>query len=99
MPSIIGWILLGIVAAVVANQLSGKRGVGLVPDAIVGIAGAAVAGFAFNMFVGREEGGMGLGGLFVSLVGAGGLLAASRSIVGRRVPAPSRIRPKKPIRR
>jgi uncharacterized membrane protein YeaQ/YmgE (transglycosylase-associated protein family) len=83
--SIVAWVLLGIVAGVVANQLSGKRGVGLVSDAVLGIAGAAVAGLAFNMLSGTDEG-MSLMGLCLSLLGAGVFLTVSRAI-----PGPSRV--------
>ena len=77
--SIVAWIILGIVAAVVANQLSGKRGVGLVSDALVGIAGAAVAGFAYNMLAGRELG-FSLTSLCSSLFGAAVFLGISRAM-------------------
>ena len=97
--SIIAWIILGIVAAVVANQLSGKRGVGLVPDALVGIAGAAVAGFAYNMLAGRELG-FSVASLCLSLLGAGVFLVFSRAIAGPdRVADPGRTQRTKRVRR
>ena|SRR5688572_5701145 len=79
--SIVAWLMLGIVSGVVANQLSGARGVGLFSDALVGVAGAAVAGFAYNMLAGRELG-MSLASLCVSLLGAGVFLMISRAIAG-----------------
>lgn len=82
---VFAWILLGITAGVVANQLAGRRSVGLGFDAILGIAGAAVAGFAFNLLAGRD-GGLSLWGLFVSLIGAGVVLAVSSAMA----PAPAR---------
>jgi uncharacterized membrane protein YeaQ/YmgE (transglycosylase-associated protein family) len=88
--SIVAWILLGIVAGVVANQLSGRRGDGLSADAVVGIAGAAVAGFAFNTLTGRTDG-FSLASLCSSLLGAGVLLALTRAWLGpSKVPAPTR---------
>ena len=96
--SIIAWILLGIVAGVVANQLTGKRGDGLIPHALLGIAGAAVAGFAFNFLAGRA-GGLSVWGLLVSLLGAGVVLAVSSAIAGRSAPATVRTRPSKRVRR
>ena len=79
--SIIAWIILGIVSGVVANQLSGARGVGLVSDTLVGIAGAAVAGFTYNMLAGRELG-FSVLSLCLSLLGAGVFLTISRAIAG-----------------
>jgi uncharacterized membrane protein YeaQ/YmgE (transglycosylase-associated protein family) len=96
--SIIAWVLLGIVAGVVANQLSGKRGVGLVSDALLGIAGATVAGFAFSMLSGTE--GVGLMSMCLSLLGAGVFLTVSRAIAGpSRVWDPGRTQRTRRVRR
>ena len=97
--SIVAWIILGIVSGVVANQLSGARGVGLISDAIVGIAGAAVAGFAFNMLAGRELG-FSLTSLGASLLGAGVFLTISRAVAGpSRASDPGRTQRTKRVRR
>jgi uncharacterized membrane protein YeaQ/YmgE (transglycosylase-associated protein family) len=97
--SIVVWVLLGIVAGVVANQLSGKRGVGLVSDALLGIAGAAVAGFAFDMLSGTGEG-MSLMGMCLSLLGAGVCLTVSRAIAGpNRLSDPGRTQRTRRVRR
>lgn len=96
--SIIAWLMLGIVAGVVANQLSGKRGVGLVFDAAIGIAGAAVAGFAYEMLTGRE--GFGLTNLLISLLGAAIFLGGLRAMTGSgRAPEPEDVPPTKRVRR
>jgi uncharacterized membrane protein YeaQ/YmgE (transglycosylase-associated protein family) len=97
--SIVAWIMLGIVAGVVANQVSGKRGVGLVSDALLGIAGAAVAGFAFNMLAGTEEG-FSLMSMCLSLLGAAIFLTVSRAMAGpSRVSDPGRTQRTKRVRR
>jgi uncharacterized membrane protein YeaQ/YmgE (transglycosylase-associated protein family) len=97
--SIVAWVLLGIVAGVVANQLSARRGVGLVSDALLGIAGAAVAGFTFDMLSGTEEG-VGLMSMGLSLLGAGVFLAVSRAIAGpSRVSDPGRTQRTRRVRR
>jgi uncharacterized membrane protein YeaQ/YmgE (transglycosylase-associated protein family) len=97
--SIVAWIILGIVSGVVANQLSRARGTGLVSDALVGIAGAAVAGFAYNTLAGRELG-FSLVSLCSSLLGAGVFLTISRAIAGpNREPQPGRARPSRRVRR
>lgn len=97
--AIVAWILLGIFAGVVANQLSGRRGAGLVSDAILGIAGAAVAGFAFNTLAGRGED-VGLIGLLLSFLGAGVALGIFRMLVGpSKAPPPRRTQPTRRVRR
>jgi uncharacterized membrane protein YeaQ/YmgE (transglycosylase-associated protein family) len=98
MMSIVAWVLLGIVAGVVANQVSGKRGVGLVSDALLGIAGAAIAGFAFSMLSGAE--GMSLASMSLSLLGAGVFLTVSRAVAGpNRVSDPGRTQRTRRVRR
>ena len=97
--SIVAWIILGIVSGVVANQLSGSRGVGLISDALVGIAGAAVAGFAYNILAGRELG-FSLVSLCLSLLGAGVFLTISHAIAGpSRAPDPGRTQRTRRVRR
>ena len=100
MMSIVAWILLGVAAGVVANQLSGRRGAGLVSDALLGTAGASIAGFAFQMLAERGERSVSAWGLLVSLLGAVVFLTLSRAIVGpTRVPAPVRTQPTRRVRR
>ena len=97
--SIAAWIILGIVSGVVANQLSGARGVGLVSDALVGVAGAAVAGFAYNMLAGTELG-FSVVSLCLSLLGAAVFLTISRAVAGpNRVSDPGRTQRTKRVRR
>jgi len=96
--SIIAWLMLGMVAGVVANQLSGRRGVGLASDAVIGIAGAAVAGFAYKMLTGQA--GFGLTSLLISLLGAGVFLGVFRAMTGSsRAPVAEPVRRPKRVRR
>ena len=96
---IVAWILLGVIAGVVANQLSGKRGIGLVSDVFLGIVGAAVAGFTFRMLADEEQG-FGLPAVGLSLLGAAVVLTISRASVGpSRVSAPARMQRNKRVRR
>jgi hypothetical protein len=42
--SIIGWIVLGIIIGFVASRVAHKKGRGIIPDIILGIAGSIVGG-------------------------------------------------------
>jgi uncharacterized membrane protein YeaQ/YmgE (transglycosylase-associated protein family) len=87
---IIAWILLGTVAGVLTNRFTRTQSLGLVSDVLLGVFGAALAGFAFNMLAGREDGPLSLWGLFASLLGAVLVVAVSGVIFGRSVPSPAR---------
>ena len=45
--SIIGWIVLGIIIGFVASRVAHKKGRGIIPDIILGIAGSIVGGILF----------------------------------------------------
>jgi uncharacterized membrane protein YeaQ/YmgE (transglycosylase-associated protein family) len=47
--SIIGWIVLGLIAGFIASKIVNKSGEGLVLDIVLGIIGAFVGGFLFNL--------------------------------------------------
>jgi uncharacterized membrane protein YeaQ/YmgE (transglycosylase-associated protein family) len=44
----IGWIALGLLAAIIASRLANKRGDGLSMDILLGVVGAVVCGWLFN---------------------------------------------------
>jgi hypothetical protein len=48
--SIIGWIVLGLVAGFIAGKIVNKQGEGLVLDIVLGIFGAVVGGYLFSTF-------------------------------------------------
>ena len=80
---ILTWIIVGLVAGVLAALLVG--GVGLVGDIIVGIVGAFVGGWLFSLLhVGTPFGGL-AGTIFVAFIGAVVLLFLLRLLTsGRR---------------
>jgi len=55
--SIIGWIVLGLIAGFIASQIVNKQGEGLIMDIVLGIVGAIVGGWLFAIF--GHEGGNG----------------------------------------
>ena len=64
--SIVAWIVLGVLAGVLANRFSGKRGTGLLEDVLLGTAGASFAGFAVNSLAAGERGQLNLWSLAAS---------------------------------
>ena len=66
--SIIGFLLIGLVAGWLAGQFMKGRGFGLVGNLIVGVLGAMLGGFLFDQ-LGISSGGM-IGSLITAVVGA-----------------------------
>jgi len=78
---IVTWIIVGLVAGVLASLIVG--GVGLLGDILVGIVGAFVGGWLFSR-MGWHAPFHGLGGtIFVAFIGALILLVLLRVITGR----------------
>jgi uncharacterized membrane protein YeaQ/YmgE (transglycosylase-associated protein family) len=81
--SILGWILFGLIAGVIAKLIMpGKDPGGFIVTILIGIAGAFLGGF-----LGRALGLYGEGegaGMLMSIAGAILLLAIYRVVVGRR---------------
>jgi len=85
---IIGWIILGGLAGWIASMIAGtNREQGLLGNIIVGIIGAFVGGFIFNLFGGVGVTGFNLWSFIVALVGAVILLFIWRAITGRKTAA------------
>lgn len=84
MFGVLGWILFGLVAGVIAKLLMpGRDPGGFIVTILLGIAGAFLGGF-----LGQTMGLYGEGepaGLIMSIVGAVLLLALYRAFAGRRV--------------
>jgi uncharacterized membrane protein YeaQ/YmgE (transglycosylase-associated protein family) len=82
--SIIGWIILGLIAGFIASKIVNKTGEGLVLDIVLGIVGAVVGGFLFS-FIGAEPvTGLNLYSMIVAVVGAIVVLFIYHAVVGRR---------------
>ena len=47
--SIVAWIILGLIAGFIGSKIMNGRGEGVLIDIVLGIVGAVVGGFAFNM--------------------------------------------------
>ena len=67
---ILTWLIVGLVAGVLASMLMGGTGYGLVGDIIIGIVGAFVGGWLFTRLgVSSPFGGL-PGVIFVAFIGA-----------------------------
>jgi uncharacterized membrane protein YeaQ/YmgE (transglycosylase-associated protein family) len=83
--SIIAWIVVGLVAGVLASLVMGGTGYGIIGDIIIGIVGAFIGGWLFSALgITSPFGGMG-GTIFVAFIGAVVLLFLLRLIRGSRV--------------
>jgi uncharacterized membrane protein YeaQ/YmgE (transglycosylase-associated protein family) len=80
--TILAWIIVGLIAGVLASLVMGGTGYGLIGDIIIGIVGAFVGGWIFSQLgVTAPWGGL-PGTIFVAFIGAVVLLFILRLIRG-----------------
>jgi len=83
--SIIGWIVLGLIAGWLAGQFMRGGGYGIIGDIVLGILGAIVGGWLTGVLLGRDiVNGFNIESLIVAVLGAVVLIAISRLFTGRR---------------
>jgi uncharacterized membrane protein YeaQ/YmgE (transglycosylase-associated protein family) len=82
--SIVGWIILGLVAGFVAGKIVNAQGQGLMLDIALGIVGAIVGGFLFSLFGVAGVTGFNLYSMLVAIVGSVIVLWIYHAIAGRR---------------
>ena len=83
--SIVAWILLGLVAGFIASKVVNHSGEGFFLDIVLGIVGALVGGFAFNLFGATGVSGFNVWSLFVAVMGAIMVLVIKHAVTGRRM--------------
>jgi uncharacterized membrane protein YeaQ/YmgE (transglycosylase-associated protein family) len=82
--SIIGWIVLGLIAGFIASKIVGGQGQGFFLDIALGIVGALVGGFLYSAILGGPGvTGVNIGSILVSIVGAIIVLWAYHAVAGR----------------
>jgi uncharacterized membrane protein YeaQ/YmgE (transglycosylase-associated protein family) len=82
--TILAWLIVGLVAGVLASMVMGGTGYGLIGDIIIGIVGAFVGGWLFaQLGVSSPWGGL-AGTIFVAFIGAVVLLFILRLVRGAR---------------
>lgn len=68
--SIIAWIVLGLIAGFIASRIVSSQGQGVFLDIILGVIGAMVGGFVFNLLGAPGVTGFNIYSMFVAVVGA-----------------------------
>lgn len=74
--SLLGWLVIGFLAGWIAGLLTRGRGFGCLGNVAVGLVGAVIGGYLFNVLGIRGSAGF-LGSLVVAVIGAGILLVAA----------------------
>jgi len=84
----LAWLIIGAIAGWLASVVMGTNyRQGLLLDIVVGIVGALIGGFLFNLIGAPGATGFNIWSLFVAFVGAVVLLGALRLFSGRRSPS------------
>ena len=78
--SILAWIVLGLIAGFIGSKLVNKTGQGIVLDIVLGIFGAVVGGYLFNMMGSAGVTGLNIYSVFVAVVGAVLVLVAYHAV-------------------
>jgi uncharacterized membrane protein YeaQ/YmgE (transglycosylase-associated protein family) len=68
--SIIGWIILGLIAGFIASKVVESKGQGFFLNILLGIIGGMVGGWLFERFGGTGITGFNLWSMFVAVIGA-----------------------------
>jgi uncharacterized membrane protein YeaQ/YmgE (transglycosylase-associated protein family) len=82
--SIIGWLILGLIAGFVASRIVNAQGQGIVLDIVLGIIGALVGGFIFDAAGGVGVTGFNAWSLLVAIIGSVIVLVLYHALTGRR---------------
>lgn len=78
--SFLAWIVVGLIAGVLASLVMGGTGYGIIGDIVIGIIGAFIGGWLFSTLgIATPMGGM-AGTIFVAFIGAVVLLLVLRLI-------------------
>jgi uncharacterized membrane protein YeaQ/YmgE (transglycosylase-associated protein family) len=84
--AIIAWIILGLIAGAIAKALMpGRDPGGILLTIVIGIVGALIGGFLWNLITGNDSyGDLDIGGIIIAVIGSMILLGGYRMIAGRR---------------
>ena len=78
--SVIGWIVLGLIAGFIGSKIVNKSGEGLVMDIVLGVVGALVGGWLFNLIGHAGVTGFNIYSMFVAVIGSVVVLLAYHAI-------------------
>lgn len=82
--SIVAWLILGLIAGFIASRIVNRQGEGILVDIVLGIIGAVVGGFLFNVFGAVGVTGFNLYSMLVAIIGAIVVLVIYHALAGRR---------------
>ena len=83
--SVIGWIILGLIAGFIGSKIVNRTGQGILIDIVLGIVGAIVGGFIFSAVGSTGVTGLNLWSMFVAVVGAVIVLWIYHALIAPRV--------------
>jgi uncharacterized membrane protein YeaQ/YmgE (transglycosylase-associated protein family) len=87
---LISWIILGLIAGFIGSKIVNKTGEGLLLDIVLGVVGAVIGGYLFNLFGAQGVTGLNFWSLLVAVIGAIVVLMIYRVILGGGRLAPPR---------
>jgi uncharacterized membrane protein YeaQ/YmgE (transglycosylase-associated protein family) len=82
--SILGWIVLGLIAGFIGSKIVNSQGQGFWLDIVLGIVGAVVGGFLFSIFGASGVTGFNIYSLIVAIIGSVVVLWLYHLLFGRR---------------
>jgi uncharacterized membrane protein YeaQ/YmgE (transglycosylase-associated protein family) len=82
--SIISWIILGLIAGFIGSRIVDKQGQGFWLNIALGIIGALVGGFLFDLFGATGVTGLNIWSMIVAIVGSIVVLLIYNALTGRR---------------
>jgi uncharacterized membrane protein YeaQ/YmgE (transglycosylase-associated protein family) len=82
--SIIGWIILGLIAGFIGSKIVNREGQGFWLDIALGIIGALVGGYLFAFFGATGVTGLNIWSMIVAVVGSVVVLVIYNALRGRR---------------
>ena len=84
--TIIGWIIIGLIAGWLASMIMGRGGYGVIGDIVVGLVGAIIGGFVASLIglAPNSSDPISWGSLVLAVIGAIILIAVVRALSGGR---------------
>jgi uncharacterized membrane protein YeaQ/YmgE (transglycosylase-associated protein family) len=81
---IISWIILGLIAGFVGSKIVDRQGQGFWLDIALGIVGALLGGFLFDLFGASGVTGLNIYSMIVAIAGSVVVLLIYNAVAGRR---------------
>ena len=81
---ILSWIILGLIAGFIGSKIVNRQGQGFWLDMVLGIIGALVGGFLFDLFGASGVTGLNIYSMIVAVVGSVVVLVFYNAVMGQR---------------